>query len=83
MARRVTRLAPEGGDWSSDTTGRASSPVSERDDTPRDKTGLPSEIFITLNYTSITNCVGIYYGTVAVYRDLTRITVSDIKSEWI
>ena len=39
--------------------------------------------FITLNYTSMTNCVGIYKGTVAFYRDLTRITVSDIKSEWI
>ena len=38
---------------------------------------------ITLNYTSMTNCVGIYQGTVAFYRDLTRITVSDIKSEWI
>ena len=39
--------------------------------------------FITLNYTSMTHCVGIYYGTVSFYRDLTRITVSDIKSEWI
>ena len=39
--------------------------------------------FITLNYTSMTHCVGIYQGTVAFYRDLTRITVSDIKSEWI
>ena len=39
--------------------------------------------FITLIYTSMTHCVGIYYGTVAFYRDLTRITVSDIKSEWI
>ena len=39
--------------------------------------------FITLNYTSMSHCVGIYYGTVAFYRDLTRITVSDIKSEWI
>ena len=39
--------------------------------------------FIKLNYTSMTHCVGIYYGTVAFYRDLTRITVSDIKSEWI
>ena len=38
--------------------------------------------FITLNYTSMTHCVGIYQGTVAFYRDLTRITVSDIKSEW-
>ena len=38
---------------------------------------------ITLNYTSMTNCAGIYKGTVAFYRDLTRITVSDIKSEWI
>ena len=38
--------------------------------------------FITLNYTSIIHCVGIYQGTVAFYRDLTRITVSDIKSEW-
>ena len=36
---------------------------------------------ITLNYTSMTHCVGIYYGTVAFYRDLTRITVSDIKSD--
>ena len=39
--------------------------------------------FNTLNYTSMTHCVGIYNGTVAFYRDLTRITVSDIKSEWI
>ena len=39
--------------------------------------------FITLNYTTMTHCVRIYYGTVAFYRDLTRITVSDIKSEWI
>ena len=39
--------------------------------------------YITLNYTSMTHCVGIYQGTVAFYRDLTRITVSDIKSEWI
>ena len=39
--------------------------------------------FITLNYNSMTHCVGIYYWTVAFYRDLTRITVSDIKSEWI
>ena len=39
--------------------------------------------FITLNYTSLTHCVRIYQGTVAFYRDLTRITVSDIKSEWI
>ena len=39
--------------------------------------------FITLNYTSMTHCVGIYYGTVAFYRDLARITVSVIKSEWI
>ena len=38
---------------------------------------------ITFNYTSMTHCVGIYKGTVAFYRDLTRITVSDIKSEWI
>ena len=37
--------------------------------------------FITLNYTPMTHCVGIYQGTVAFYRDLTRITVSDIK--WI
>ena len=27
--------------------------------------------FITLNDTSMTHCVGIYYGTVAFYRDLT------------
>ena len=39
--------------------------------------------FITLNYTSLTRCVVIYYGAVAFYRDLTRITVSDIKPEWI
>ena len=39
--------------------------------------------YIALNYTSMTHCVGIYEGTVAFYRDLTRITVSDIKSEWI
>ena len=38
---------------------------------------------ITLNYTSMTHCVGIYYWTVAFYRDITRITGSDIKSEWI
>ena len=38
---------------------------------------------ITLNYTSMTNAVLIYQGTVAFYRELTRITVSDIKSEWI
>ena len=39
--------------------------------------------FITLNYTSMTHCVVIYQGTVAFYRDITRKTVSDIKSEWI
>ena len=39
--------------------------------------------FITLNYNSMTHCGGIYKGTVAFYRDVTRITVSDIKSEWI
>ena len=39
--------------------------------------------FLTLNYTSMTHCVGICYGTVAFCRDLTRITVCDIKSEWI
>ena len=39
--------------------------------------------FITLNYTSMTHCVGIQQGTVTFYRDLTRITVSDIKSDWI
>ena len=38
---------------------------------------------ITLNYISMTHSVGIYYGTDAFYRDLTRITVSDIKSGWI
>ena len=38
--------------------------------------------FFILNYTSTTHCVGIYLGTVAFYRDLRRITVSDIKSEW-
>ena len=38
---------------------------------------------ITLNYNSMTHCVGIYQGTVEFYRDLTRITVSDIKCEWI
>ena len=39
--------------------------------------------FITLNYTSMTHCVGIYEGTFAFYRVLKRITVSNIKSEWI
>ena len=39
--------------------------------------------FITLKYTSMTHCVGIYWGSVPFYRDLTRITVSDIKYEWI
>ena len=39
--------------------------------------------YITLNYTCMTDRAGIYYGTIAFYRDLTRITVSDIKSEWI
>ena len=39
--------------------------------------------FITLNYNSMDHCVGIYKGTVAIYRDLTLITVSDIKPEWI
>ena len=39
--------------------------------------------FITVNYTSMTHCVGIYSGTVAFYRDLSRITVRDIKYEWI
>ena len=39
--------------------------------------------FITINYTTMPHCVGIYYGTVAFYRDLTRIIVSDIKSKWI
>ena len=38
--------------------------------------------FITLNYTSVTHWVGIYQGTAAFYRDLTRIAVSDIKSKW-
>ena len=39
--------------------------------------------FIKHNYNSMTLCVGIYLGTVAFYLDLTRITVSDVKSEWI
>ena len=39
--------------------------------------------FITLNYTSMPHFVGIYQGTVVFYRDLTRITVSDIKYEFI
>ena len=39
--------------------------------------------YITLNCTPKTHLVGIYLGTVAFYRDLTRITVSDIKYEWI
>ena len=39
--------------------------------------------FITLNYTWMTHCLGNYKGTVSFYRDLTRITVSDIKSDWI
>ena len=38
---------------------------------------------IILNNTSVTHWVGIHQGTVAFYRDLTRITVSDIKSEWM
>ena len=36
----------------------------------------------TLNYTSMTHWVGIYYGRVAFYRDITRKTFSEIKSEW-
>ena len=39
--------------------------------------------FITLNYTSMTHCVVIYLVTVPFYRDLTRISVSDVKPEWI
>ena len=39
--------------------------------------------FIKLNYTTMTHCVLIYQGTVAFSCELTRITVSDIKSEWI
>ena len=39
--------------------------------------------FLILNYNSMSHCVGIYQRTVAIYRDLTRIAVSDIKSEWI
>ena len=39
--------------------------------------------FITLNYTSMNHSVANYWGTVAFYRDLARITISDIKSEWI
>ena len=39
--------------------------------------------FITLNYTSMSHCVGIYWRTDAFDQDLTRRTVSDIKSEWI
>ena len=35
--------------------------------------------FITLNYTSMTHCVGILWRTVAFYSDLTRITVSDTR----
>ena len=38
--------------------------------------------YIALNYTFITHRVGIYWGAVVFYRDLTRKTVSDIKSEW-
>ena len=38
---------------------------------------------ITHNYTSMNHCVEIYQGTVAFYRDLTRITVSDNNPEWI
>ena len=38
--------------------------------------------YITLSYTCMTHRVGIYEGTV-FYRDLTRITVSGNKSEWI
>ena len=39
--------------------------------------------YIALNFIFLTHRVGIYQGAVAFYRDLTRITVSDIKSEWI
>ena len=38
--------------------------------------------YIALNYTFMTHRVGIYKGTVVFYRDLTRKTVSDNKSEW-
>ena len=31
----------------------------------------------------MSHCVGVYKGTVAIHRDLTRITVIDIKSEWM
>ena len=39
--------------------------------------------YITLNYTSMTHRVGNYQGAETFYRDLTRITVSDTKSQWI
>ena len=39
--------------------------------------------YVTLNYTCMTHRVGIYQGTAAFYRDLTRLTVSDVISEWI
>ena len=40
--------------------------------------------FVTVLHliTAMNIWVGIYKGTVAFYRDLTRVTVSDIKSEW-
>ena len=38
--------------------------------------------YIALNYTFMTLRVGIYQGAVVFYRDLTRKTVSDIRSEW-
>ena len=39
--------------------------------------------YITSNYTSMKHRIVIYLGTVSIYRDLTRISVSDIKSEYI
>ena len=39
--------------------------------------------YIALNYNFMTHRVGINVGAVVFYRDLTRKTISDIKSEWV
>ena len=39
--------------------------------------------YITPNYTTMIHVVGIYYGTIALSRGLTRITVNDSKIEGI
>ena len=45
-------------------------------------TNLVSD-YITINYTCMTHRVGIYQGAVVLYRNLTRITINDLKSEWM